>query len=52
MMPAPDTTHLDASVASEDMAAACDAFLSAFPAYASTDRLDTLRATENARLDQ
>jgi molybdenum cofactor sulfurtransferase len=52
MMPAPDTTHLDAPVASEDMAAAYDAFLSAFPTYASTDRLDTLRATEYARLDQ
>jgi molybdenum cofactor sulfurtransferase len=52
MMPAPDTTHLDAPIASEDMAAAYDAFLSAFPAYASTDRLDAIRASEYARLDQ
>jgi selenocysteine lyase/cysteine desulfurase len=47
-----ETTHLDASVASEDLTAAYEAFLNAFPAYAFTKQLDVLRATEYARLDQ
>jgi hypothetical protein len=51
-MPTTDTTHLDATVATEDMTAAYDTFLSAYPAYASTSKLDELRATEYTRLDQ
>ena len=51
-MPAPNSTPFDAPTTTEDMTAAYEAFLSAFPAYASTERLDTLRATEYARLDQ
>jgi hypothetical protein len=51
-MPTMDTTYLDAAVAIEDLTAACDAFLSANPAYASTSGLDALRATEYARLDR
>ena len=51
-MPTTDTTRLDTPTTTEDLTAAYEAFLSAFPAYASTERLDTLRATEYARLDQ
>ena len=36
----------------EPLETAFNAFLKAFPAYATTDRLDALRATEYARLDQ
>ncbi len=51
-MPTTDSTRFDAPTTTEDLTAAHEAFLSAFPAYASTERLDTLRATEYARLDQ
>jgi selenocysteine lyase/cysteine desulfurase len=36
----------------EPLETAFNTFLKAFPAYATTDRLDALRATEYARLDQ
>ena len=51
-MPTTDTTRLNTPTTTEELTAAYEAFLSAFPAYASTGRLDTLRATEYARLDQ
>ena len=51
-MPTTDTTGLDTPTATEDLTAAYEAFLSAFPAYSSTEQLNTLRATEYARLDQ
>jgi len=47
-MSAPNTTP----IATEDMTAAYEAFLSRYPAYTSTSQLDALRATEYARLDQ
>src|SRR4051794_40186425 len=51
-MPAPNTVPVAALGASALMGEAYAAFLSAYPAYASTGQLDTLRATEYARLDQ
>jgi hypothetical protein len=52
IMPTTDTASLDTRGSAQDMAAAYDAFLCAYPTYVSTSKLDDLRAAEYARLDQ
>jgi molybdenum cofactor sulfurtransferase len=48
----PETASVQRRRREEQADAAFQAFQRAYPAYASTSRLDTLRATEYARLDQ
>jgi selenocysteine lyase/cysteine desulfurase len=52
IMPTTDTASLDTPGSAQDMAAAYEAFLSAYPTYVSTSKLDDLRAAKYARLDQ
>jgi selenocysteine lyase/cysteine desulfurase len=52
VMSAPNINPLAVTTASESITAAYQDFLGAHPDYAATDRLDALRATEYARLDQ
>src|SRR4051812_37047680 len=51
-MLAPTTGKANARFGSNEMASALQSFRQAYPAYASTWKLDELRATEYARLDR
>src|SRR5690349_17031053 len=52
IMSAPHTTSPDTQTNSEATTTAYQRFLSAYPAFASTGRLDALRASEYTRLDE